>query len=98
MERKRKLQKKPEKRKSKVKCGKSQQKKGMSMVNSEENSTKVEDDEDSAICPMCGFVYPDEGDVWVCCDSCEAWYDLKCTGYTREEQIPDLYYCFKCQV
>ena len=98
MERKRKLQKKPEKRKSKVKCGKSQQKKGMSMVNNEENSTKVEDDEDSAICPMCGFVYPDEGDVWVCCDSCEVWYDLKCTGYTREEQIPDLYYCFKCQV
>ena len=42
------------------------------MVNNEENSTKIEDDEDSAICPMCGFVYSDEGDVCVCCDSCEA--------------------------
>ena len=66
-----KMEKKPDKRKSKVKRGKSQQKKGKSVVNNEENSTKIEDDEDSAICPMCGFVYSDEGD-WVCCDSCEA--------------------------
>ena len=41
------------------------------MVNSEENSTKIKDDEDSAICPMCGVVYQDEGDVWVCCDTCD---------------------------
>ena len=91
-----KLHKKPKERKTKVKPGKSQQQKGNSVVKEEENS--AEDDEDSAICPKCGFVYPDEGDVWVCCDSCEAWYDLKCTGYTREEEIPDFYYCFECQV
>ena len=97
MERTQKLKKKVEESKSKVELEKSQWKKGKWNVNNEENaSTEDKDDEDSAICPKCGFVYPNKGDVWVCCDSCEAWYDLKCTGYARQEDIPDLYYCFKC--
>ena len=92
-----KLKKKVEESKNKAKLEKSQPKKGKCDVNNEENaSTKGEDDEDSAIFPKCGFVYPNEGDVWVCCNSCEAKYDLKYNGYAREEDIPNLYYCFKC--
>ena len=97
MERTQRLKKKVKESESKVKLETSQRKKGKCDVNNKENaSTEGEDDEDSGFCPKCGFVYPNEGDVWVCCDSCEAWYDLKCTGYAREEDIPDLYYCFKC--
>ena len=94
MVRTQKLKRKVKESKSKVKLEKSQWKKGKCDVNNEENED--EDDEGSAICPKFGFVYPNKGDVWVCWDSCETWYDLKCTGYAREEDIPDLYYCFKC--
>lgn len=52
------------------------------------------DDEDTTVCPLCGLVYPDTSGLWIGCDACYAWLDLKCT----EDCIPDVYYCPKCRV
>lgn len=59
------------------------------------HSESESDSNDSAICPRCGSVYPN-GKVLVCCDSCDAWYDLKCTGYAKKKDLPDVFHCFKC--
>ena len=59
-------------------------------------SEEEESQEEDTCCPKCGLVYADsDGVLWVCCDSCELWYDLKCTGI-RKRTIPDLFYCNKC--
>ena len=59
-------------------------------------SEEEESREEDTCCPKCGLVYADsDGVLWVCCDSCELWYDLKCTGI-RKKTIPDLFYCDKC--
>ena len=93
MERTQRLKKKVKESESKVKLEKSQRKK----EKCEMCLPKVKMMKSVLfVLSVCGFVYLNEGDVWVCCDSCEAWYNLKSTGYARGEDIPDLYYCFKC--
>ena len=54
-------------------------------------------DEDTAVCPLCGLVYPDTSGLWIGCDACDAWFDIKCTD-VDENCIPDVYYCQKCRV
>ena len=41
------------------------------------------DNEDTAICPLCVLVYCDMSGVWIGCNSCDAWFDLKCTDVVR---------------
>ena len=55
-------------------------------------------DEDRAVCPTSGLIYPDDGGFWIGCDGCNNWFDLKCTDVQSEEHIPDEYYCKKCRV
>ena len=31
------------------------------------------------LCPLCGLLYPDAGGLWIGCDGCDAWFDIKCT-------------------
>ena len=54
-------------------------------------------DQDTAVCPSCGLIYPDTSGLWIGCDVCDAWFDLKCTD-VDENCIPDVYYCPKCRV
>ena len=58
------------------------------------HSDSLEDEnEDSAICPICSLVYPDDVGFWIACDGCNDWFDLKCTDVEDEEHVPDTYYC-----
>ena len=58
-----------------------------------EISTSVDD----AICPVCGTMYSGDvnNDVWICCDGCDMWFDLKCSNI-QNEKIPDKYFCAEC--
>ena len=51
-----------------------------------------------AECPICGAVYGNEDDesVWICCDGCDAWFNIECTSVDEREEIPDEYFCKKC--
>ncbi len=58
-------------------------------------SSKSSEEEDDAVCPKCGLVYADIGGLWVCCDGCDRWYDVKCTNI-KKKKVPELYYCDDC--
>ena len=52
--------------------------------------------EDEAICPKCGALYSADGGLWICCDECDKWYDLKCTGIKSNKAVPNIYICDIC--
>ena len=43
-------------------------------------TSETEDDK----CAWCGSAYK-EGDPWVCCDGCAAWYERECTDLVADE-------------
>ena len=49
------------------------------------------DGESDAVCPKCGWVYSDDDGVWICCDGCDSWYDIRCTNIRSRRNIPDTY-------
>lgn len=51
--------------------------------------------ESDTVCPKCGLVYSDSGGLWVCCDRCNRWFDVKCSGIKRRN-VPEFYYCEDC--
>ena len=53
---------------------------------------------DDTACPLCGLVFlsDDTGDFWVCCDSCDQWFDRKCTTIRSCKKIPDSFICEIC--
>ena len=55
-------------------------------------------EESEAECPACGLVYgcPDDNEVWICCDCCGQWWDIRCTEISDEENIPDTFVCSGC--
>ena len=53
-------------------------------------------EEDTAVCPLCGLVYPDTSGLWIGCDRCDSWFDIKCTD-VDEKCIPDVYFCPQCR-
>lgn len=53
------------------------------------------DAESFAQCPICGLIYGEDESVWICCDICNTWYDLKCSMVT-DDNIPDEYICQDC--
>ena len=65
----------------------------MSAIKLDEES----DEDDEAICPSCGIVSTAVDDLWVQCDTCEEWYDFKCTSIKSKRSIPDVYICQSCQ-
>ena len=54
-----------------------------------------ESSEEDAICPNCGLMYSADDGIWICCDGCDSWYDLKCTNI-RGRNISDTFYCENC--
>ena len=64
----------------------------MSAIKLDEES----DEDDEAICPSCGIVSTAVDDLWVQCDTCEEWYDFKCTSIKSKRSIPDVYICQSC--
>ena len=43
----------------------------------------------------CGLVYGEDNSVWIQCDSCGLWYDLKCTN-VNHDNIPEAFSCEIC--
>ena len=54
-----------------------------------------ESEESEAECPKCGLVYGEDNSVWIQCDSCGLWYDLKCTN-VNHDNIPEAFSCEIC--
>ena len=67
-------------------------------IDSDNENSHSDEEEERAICPLCGLVYPDDGGFWICCDGCDDWFDLKCTDIKSKRHIPDVYFCEKCRV
>ena len=61
-----------------------------------ELSSDTSNDESDAVCPMCGRVYSDDNGIWICCDGCNSWFDIKCTNIRSRRNIPDTYLCENC--
>ena len=59
------------------------------------HSDSLEDEDEG---PICSLVYLDDGGLWIACDGCNDWFDLKCTDVEDEEHVPDTYYCLNCHV
>ena len=55
-----------------------------------------ESSDDDAVCPKCGLMYSADNGVWICCDGCDSWYDLKCTNIRSRRNVPDIFYCENC--
>ena len=57
-------------------------------------------DEDDVTCPQCGMTFLDDdgGEMWICCNNCDRWFDLKCTSLRShsKEDMPDCYFCSSC--
>lgn len=51
------------------------------------------EDSDEAVCSKYGMLYSSDSNLWVCCDECEQWYDLKCAGIRSKRAIPEIYIC-----
>jgi len=51
---------------------------------------------DDAVCPKCGLTYSADNGLWICCDECNSWYNLRCANIRDKRNIPDVYYCEKC--
>ena len=51
--------------------------------------------ESEAECPKCGVVYGESDSMWIQCNSCDAWFDMKCADLPGDE-IPDEYFCVDC--
>ena len=59
------------------------------------DDTAEESSEEDAMCPNCGLMYSADDGIWICCDGCDSWYDLKCTNI-QGRNIPDAFYCENC--
>ena len=51
--------------------------------------------ESEAECPKCGLVYGEDDSLWICCDECSMWFDLKCSGISAHS-IPEHFVCDDC--
>jgi len=67
-------------------------------IDSEHENSQSDEDEDRAVCPKCGLIYPDDSGFWICCDGCNDWFDIKRTNIKSKKYVPEEYYCEKCQV
>ena len=55
-----------------------------------------DEEEDEAVCPKCGMLYSADSGLWVCCDNCDRWYNLKCTNIKSKRTVPEVYICDAC--
>jgi hypothetical protein len=63
------------------------------------SNMSLDDDDDDAVCPKCGLVYADdeEDNLWICCETCNQWFDLKCTNIRNKHRVPSIYICGECK-
>ncbi|KAL8845466.1 MAG: hypothetical protein Q9176_000102 [Flavoplaca citrina] len=62
--------------------------------------TPPEEDEDSIIRCICGYVVEDEDDdrKMICCDSCTAWQHNECMEVSLDDdELPEQYFCELCR-
>ena len=43
-----------------------------------------------AECPKCSIINGDDDAIWIKCDKCGLWWDLKCSGVTSSD---DVFHC-----
>ena len=65
-----------------------------SSSDSDEDGGSPGDSEDDTTCPKCGIRYVDSPEPWICCDSCDSWFNKSCTNIKR--RVPEVYYCETC--
>ena len=63
------------------------------LSNSEEEVSSGEEDDEDVECPVCHV--HGLSCQWICCDNCNVWYHTRCTD-ADPDNIPDIFYCFKC--
>ncbi|CAL8578873.1 Transcription factor bye1 [Xanthoria parietina] len=62
--------------------------------------TPAEDDDDSIIRCICGYVVEDEDDdrKMICCDNCTAWQHNECMEVSLDDdELPEQYFCEQCR-
>ncbi len=95
---KRKLKEKEKEEKARVRAEKRGKKGGKTTGVDSAFADMTLDDSDDAVCPKCGKVYgedEDENGLWICCDACDRWFDLQCTGI-QNRRVPNTYSCEDC--
>ena len=68
----------------------------LSLDSGSETSQNESNTESEAECPKCGLVYGEDDSVWIQCDNCGLWWDMKCSGVSDVENIPDIFCCETC--
>lgn len=68
----------------------------LSLDSASETSQNESNTESEAECPKCGLVYGEDDSVWIQCDNCGLWWDMKCSGVSDVENIPDIFFCETC--
>ena len=71
------------------------QKMSISELSSKDCEQHHSSSESEAECPKCGLVYEEDDSLWICCDECSAWFDLKCSGISAHS-IPEHFVCDDC--
>ncbi|PWA03410.1 hypothetical protein BB558_000420 [Smittium angustum] len=59
-----------------------------------DSQTLTGNDDDGTVRCMCG--YTNEGEMMIQCEDCHVWQHTLCVGIRDEKNIPDKYYCEKC--
>ena len=54
------------------------------------------DTKSDAACPKCGLLYSEIGGLWVFCEGCNQWFDIKCTAIKKKQLIPEHFFCTYC--
>ena len=71
------------------------QKMSISELSSKDCEQHHSNSESEAECPKCGLVYGEDDSLWIRCDECSAWFDLKCSGISAHS-IPEHFVCDDC--
>ena len=89
-------QRKKKKKQSDTSCPANSKTTSISTISDDLGALELSSSKSDAICPTCGLSYSETGGLWVCCDSCNQWYNIECTNIYIKKKIPISYYCQEC--